>query len=117
MANQGLDFYARREQIKLKLLSGRRISSKELCEEFHVTKQTILKDMDKLPPSFPVASFKGPGGGYEYVGAPQMTISVNLFRELCAARRTDSVLSEESAAELKRLESVLDDKKSVGDRA
>lgn len=46
-----------------------------------------------------------------------MTISVNLFRELCAARRTDSVLSEESAAELKRLESVLDDKKSAGDRA
>ena len=107
MSSEELDFYGRRERIKTKLLSGRRVSTRELCEEFNVTKQTILKDINRLTPTFPVTAFKGPGGGYEYAGEPKLTISVELFKELCDAKRDGYAFSDEAEAELKRLSDVL----------
>ena len=108
MTHKDFDFHERREAIKAILLSGRRVSLRGLSEQFGVTRQTILKDFGKMT-DFPIAVFKGPGGGYEYAGDnPKIAVSLKTLRELLKAKRDDAEFSEDVWVEIQRLEFIQD---------
>lgn len=63
-----MSYYERREKIKEMLKIKGKISGRELADEFQVSKNTILKDINAITPTFPICTTYGREGGYEYCG-------------------------------------------------
>ena len=63
-----MGFYERREKIKEILRRKGRVHCAELAEEFLVSKNTILKDINAITPTFPITTVYGRNGGYEFAG-------------------------------------------------
>lgn len=66
--NPKMGFYERREKIKEILRRKGRVQCTELAEEFMVSKNTILKDINAITPTFPIATTYGRNGGYQFTG-------------------------------------------------
>ena len=61
-------YYERRERIKMWLKRKGRATCGELANIFGVSKNTILNDINVLTPVFPLTTYYGRNGGYEYRG-------------------------------------------------
>ncbi len=69
-----MTFYLRRERIKDMLRKKGHVTCAELAEQFGVSKNTIVKDMDTIKWDFPVVAFYGRHGGYIYIGDGTATL-------------------------------------------
>lgn len=75
--------YERRSEIVRLLKTGKRLTLREMSERFDVTKRTILNDMNRLPPDFPVAIEYGRNGGYFYTGKKDAVLNATESEAVC----------------------------------
>lgn len=96
-----MTFYERRERIKQILKCEGRVSCGELAKRLGVTKNTIANDINAITMTFPIATYFGRNGGYEYRGDGTTILSARQTRYLYAfMRRYEAEASDEMFAEI-----------------
>ncbi len=66
--------FRRRTKIQRMLLSGRKLTVKELTAEFNVGRKVIIRDFEVIGEVLPVVTKRGNGGGY------CLTDGVNMYQ-------------------------------------
>lgn len=100
------DSFTRRTRILNTLKGNKRITRKQLSEMTDVSIRTIYTDMMYISGNYPVASFPGRNGGYEWTGEREATLSASEARTILAHINRENC-TEEEAKLIRKLEALV----------
>lgn len=101
------DSFTRRTRILNTLKENKRITRRQLSELTDVSIRTIYTDMMYISGNYPVASFPGRNGGYEWTGEREATLNAKEARALLSRLDREACGQEEFSQVVHKLEALV----------